>query len=444
VENILRAIKQYNYPPALALDWDGFDVNMFGFTNSRVTAKWKRCDRNEFLRKVSFKFTFASAIVVKKECVDVEYVKTHSPTDLIPGNILLSTVGKYNDVVVSEVPLLAARGNPGVYDAITIFTKEVFQLFQMNKELGYDRAAFKQMYSDSLKTVIVHAAIHYPVTWKSFWNATYYSFGYKNFYTCLVPALARRLMPKPLVNLGSGTGRFWRRVKKKVRKKAHQLVWRAVRKVVVIVARSHGEEGYTQICDSLDKMASATFVAQVRELGPGSRVRHPIYLKNPKCFRIGNNFFAGPGLRMEAWDEFAGEMFYPQIVIGNNVGLNWNVHIGAINRIEIHDNVLIGSNVLITDHSHGSLDRSDLAMTPASRPLVCKGPVIIEENVWIGENVSILPGVTVGRGAVIGANAVVTSDVPANSVVGGVPARVIKYLGETPNALMPRERVERV
>ena len=57
-----------------------------------------------------------------------------------------------------------------------------------------------------------------------------------------------------------------------------------------------------------------------------------------------------------------------------------------------------------------------------------KGPVIIEENVWIGDKVTILPGVTVGQGAVIAANSVVSKDVPAFSVVGGIPAKVIKNI----------------
>jgi acetyltransferase-like isoleucine patch superfamily enzyme/glycosyltransferase involved in cell wall biosynthesis len=430
VENILRALKQFDHPPALTFNWDGFDVNMSGHTNSRVSAKWRKCDRNEFLRTVSYKFTFASAIVIRRGCADTEYILGHAPVNFIPANILLSTVGKHNEAVISEESLLAARGNPGNYDALTVFSRNIYLLFRMNSGLGYAPSAFRKMYSESLKTVLVHAAIHYPVTWKSFWNVTYYSFGYKNFYTGLMPHLVRRLMPKPLANLGSSVGRFWKRAKKKARSTARKFVWRVVRKALVIVADHHGEEGYKRICDSLDKMASTTFIAQVPELGHSSHIRHPIYLKNPKYFRIGDGFSAGPGLRMEAWDEFAEERFYPQIIVGNNVGLNWNVHIGAINRIEIHDNVLIGSNVLITDHSHGSLDRNDLLKAPGSRPLFCKGPVIIEENVWIGENVSILPGVTVGRGAVIGANAVVTSDVPPNSVVGGVPARVIKSLGK--------------
>jgi glycosyltransferase involved in cell wall biosynthesis len=200
-ENIVRAIKEFHNPPALSFEWHGYDTNMSGFINHRVTARWKRCDRDEFLRTISYKFTFASAIVIKRGCADVEYIKEHSPIDLIPANIMLSTVGKYNDAVVSEDRLLAARGNPGGYDALTIFSKDIFRLFRMNGGFGYDRSAFKKMYSDSLRTVMVHGAANFPVTWKSVWNVTCYSFGYKNYYVYVLPVLVRRLAPAPLLNL---------------------------------------------------------------------------------------------------------------------------------------------------------------------------------------------------------------------------------------------------
>ena len=54
--------------------------------------------------------------------------------------------------------------------------------------------------------------------------------------------------------------------------------------------------------------------------------------------------------------------------------------------------------------------------------------MIIEDNVWIGEGVVIMPNVRIGRNAIVGANAVVTKDVPADCVVGGIPARVIRFL----------------
>ncbi|MBO0357374.1 hypothetical protein J0X19_05410 [Hymenobacter sp. BT186] len=151
-------------------------------------------------------------------------------------------------------------------------------------------------------------------------------------------------------------------------------------------------------------------------------------IKNPKYISIGNGFAAMYNLRIEAWDKYGEQKFFPEIYIGNNVVFNTDVHIGCINKIFIGDNVLLASRIYISDHSHGEVNSEALKVAPVHRKLYSKGPVIIENNVWIGENVSILPGVKIGSNAIIGANAVVTKDVPANSVVGGNPARIIKVL----------------
>jgi acetyltransferase-like isoleucine patch superfamily enzyme len=156
------------------------------------------------------------------------------------------------------------------------------------------------------------------------------------------------------------------------------------RLIVSFLARC-GPEFYVTVSTALDQAATTSFRAQVLQLGLNASVRHPIYLKNPKYFQINNGFVAGPGLRLEAWDAFGDQRFVPMIKIGNNVCMNWNVHLGAINRIEIHDNVLIGSNVLITDHTHGATSATDLAIAPIHRSLTSKGSVVIEENVLIGE-----------------------------------------------------------
>jgi len=79
-------------------------------------------------------------------------------------------------------------------------------------------------------------------------------------------------------------------------------------------------------------------------------------------------------------------------------------------------------------YSHGDTSLAHLSLPPVCRPLFSKGKVIIEDDVWIGEGAAILPGVVIGRGAIIGTNAVVTKDVDPYTVVGGVPARIIKKL----------------
>ncbi|MGO4959341.1 DapH/DapD/GlmU-related protein [Bifidobacterium pseudolongum] len=93
----------------------------------------------------------------------------------------------------------------------------------------------------------------------------------------------------------------------------------------------------------------------------------------------------------------------------------------------IGDNVLMASNIFITDTSHGSFkDEADAPqVAPDDRKLHTR-PTKIGNNVWIGEGACILSGVEIGDGCTIGANAVVTKSIPANSVAGGVPAKVLR------------------
>jgi acetyltransferase-like isoleucine patch superfamily enzyme len=112
-----------------------------------------------------------------------------------------------------------------------------------------------------------------------------------------------------------------------------------------------------------------------------------------------------------------------KLSIGKNVGMS-GVSISCFDRIEIGDNVLIGSGALISDtdaHSLHYLDREDPTAT-------AKAPVLIADDVFIGARAIVLKGVSIGKGAVVGAGAVVTKDVPPMVIVGGNPAKVIKEI----------------
>ena len=139
--------------------------------------------------------------------------------------------------------------------------------------------------------------------------------------------------------------------------------------------------------------------------------------------QIGQGFTTGQYCRIEAGN--SRQSGVKTLSIGKNVQINDSCHIAALDSISIGDNVLIASQVYISDHDHGGVSKVELEVLPKDRPLIFS-PVIIEDNVWIGEKVVILKGVRIGKGAVIGAGAVVTRDVPAYSVAVGIPARVIK------------------
>jgi acetyltransferase-like isoleucine patch superfamily enzyme len=167
-----------------------------------------------------------------------------------------------------------------------------------------------------------------------------------------------------------------------------------------------------------------------KHAGDNFLIYFPAVIMGAENIAIGANFVSYSRLRLETYSEHLGNHYRPRIFIGDNVAMNYDCHIGCINQIVIGNNVLMGSKVHITDHSHGEISRGALATPPALRTLVSKGPVIIEDNVWIGEGVVILAGVRIGENAIIGANAVVTKDIPRNCVAGGIPARVIRSLDE--------------
>lgn len=112
----------------------------------------------------------------------------------------------------------------------------------------------------------------------------------------------------------------------------------------------------------------------------------------------------------------------PKVVIGNGVVIGRNCMITIKNELRIGDNTIIGGYVQIIDHNH-RFQKSKLIKEQEAEIK----PVYIGSDVWIGSGAKVLCGVRVGDGAVIGANAVIVSDVPPYAVVGGVPAKVIKY-----------------
>ena len=106
------------------------------------------------------------------------------------------------------------------------------------------------------------------------------------------------------------------------------------------------------------------------------------------------------------------------LVIGENVFINYNCSMMSAGRIEIEDNVQIGPNVMIVTTNHDFNHRE----------VVLHQPIRIKKNAWIGGRALILPGVTIGENAVVAGGAVVTKDVPANTIVGGNPAKIIKHI----------------
>jgi acetyltransferase-like isoleucine patch superfamily enzyme len=114
--------------------------------------------------------------------------------------------------------------------------------------------------------------------------------------------------------------------------------------------------------------------------------------------------------------------FGKNIQVGKNVFINHCCEFMDRGGITLEDDVLIGPKVNLVTINH--------PMQPSRRRSTFCAPIVIKRNAWIGVGASIMPGVTIGENSIVAANAVVTKDVPANTVVGGIPAKVIRAFEE--------------
>jgi acetyltransferase-like isoleucine patch superfamily enzyme len=108
--------------------------------------------------------------------------------------------------------------------------------------------------------------------------------------------------------------------------------------------------------------------------------------------------------------------------VGNGSNIGAFSYIGCSGYIELGDNVMMGPRVNLMAENH-NFDRTDIPMKDQG---VTRSFIKIEQDVWLGAGSTVLSGVTVGQGSIIAAGAVVTKDVPPFSIVGGVPAKILR------------------
>jgi len=179
------------------------------------------------------------------------------------------------------------------------------------------------------------------------------------------------------------------------------------------------------------RVRSFYFYGLLFDCGSGFSPGSGFSVASPDFISVGTNLVTGNNVRLHAWPSYAGIVNAAPgaalIRIGSSVFINDASYLTAAYGIDIGDHCLIGSNVLITDNSHGEVSLD--ARPRIQQPLTTKGQVSIGSNVWICNNVVIASGVAIGDHCVVAANSVVTKSFPPGSLIAGVPAMLVRPLG---------------
>lgn len=160
-----------------------------------------------------------------------------------------------------------------------------------------------------------------------------------------------------------------------------------------------------------------------RRIGKNVFIGKRACVKGKKYLTIRNNVRIGKDFEVSCFPEFGGEKYSCEIIFEENCYVGNRIKLLCNDKIVIHKNTLMASDILITTENH-SMDIE--CGIPYGKQKLTHAPVEIGENCWIGEKVIILPGVKIGDWAVIAAGAVVNKSVPPYELWGGVPAVPLK------------------
>lgn len=164
--------------------------------------------------------------------------------------------------------------------------------------------------------------------------------------------------------------------------------------------------------------------------GKTSLLFRPIVLVKPRHIYIGRDVTILAGARLEA--VVLHPLNPPELRIGDNVGIEQNVHIVCHHRVTIGNRVSVTANCAIVDTTH-PFDDIPYGVKVGSLIQDDEGFVEIGDGTFLGVGCVVLPNVRIGTGCVIGANSVVTRDIPDYSVAAGSPAVVIRSIRKLPD-----------
>jgi acetyltransferase-like isoleucine patch superfamily enzyme len=149
----------------------------------------------------------------------------------------------------------------------------------------------------------------------------------------------------------------------------------------------------------------------------------PIRVSGERRMALGDRDFVGAGSWLQTLPDGHNDSI--AIRIGDGTSIAAGCVISAARSVIVEEDVLIATNVYISDHIH--------RYTDTDKPIRAQGidkirPVLVKRGAWLGQNVVVCSGVTIGKGAVIGANSVVNQNIPDFTVAVGTPARVVKTI----------------
>lgn len=186
-------------------------------------------------------------------------------------------------------------------------------------------------------------------------------------------------------------------------------------------------KNWFDVCLALKRRLYLVYGFGYRRFSKRSVIYKPMYIRGKKYIEIGEGVTVFPNARIEAidYDSATNTSFNPLIKIGNNVSIGQELHLTCASNIEIGDGTVVTARATITDINHNTDD--------VSRPVLSQGIDVLStsigKNCFIGINAVIMAGVRIGDSCVVGAGAVVTKDVPDNSIVAGIPAKIIGTRG---------------
>lgn len=153
------------------------------------------------------------------------------------------------------------------------------------------------------------------------------------------------------------------------------------------------------------------FVPKLRAMGTNVEFAPGVTIITPENVSVGDNVLFNIGCHVQASSP---------VTIGSKT--HFAPYCILYGPLEVGDKCAVAAHTVFASIGH-TYDRPEIPFVdqPAQ-----KAPIVLEDNVWIGANASIIAGVRIGTGSIVGAGAVVTHDVEPYSVVGGVPARLIR------------------